>query len=1302
MISLCFNPSLMLKNLIKYFYHSVLYLFSFAVLIVAIVITIVRLALPEIGGYRQQTQDWLSQHMYYPVEISNIEANWDGWTPNLHLQQVSIMDPASNEQILNFDSVLISIDIFKSLVENEIIPKAITVSDLSLTLTRRQDGSITVSKYSADDSNDKQSTDDALAKWFLSQRNILVKKAQITLFDLNDNEVPLLLSDATLRIRNNGYRTQIEGSATLPESYGHILNFALDASGDVLTSAWSGEIYFEGKNINISPLFAEIKDLNVVNYEGTSDIKIWSTWNQAKLRQIEGHVELYELKMADKQSEIHIKKIAGSFVITRRTNKDIELAFDLEELITPNGEWPETIFTVKRIYADEHGKYRYIANASYLKLDDMNSFLKIFSGLSTEFPLSNDFEITGVLQNSVIKYDPTLETDEKIYIDTGFSQLGGQFNDIPLKLEGLSGQIQGTRREGSIHIATSSAELELGQLFVDSLTLYELNTKLDWQFKNNNLLLKTDLLETHTQDFGLKLKGNLKFNHDRALPFIDALVELSDVELDKVVNYLPTAIPEEVSRWLSNSLLTGNIPSAEFVFRGWLEEYPFKNKEGVFQGFAELSNGTLNYHPAWPPIDGINAGIMVNGDTLNIDVRSGNFFEAEITKTSAIIENLSMTDVEKSVVINGRISGDIKDGLLFIKNSPLQTMQSLKDLLSLRITGGLGLDLKLDIPSPPGLILIDGTLSLHDAFLDSDDIGIELKDLNGTIDFTQDSVSAEGIEARYFNHPVELAIESSYSSPTMATLSGSADTQFISAQLLRHFPTLTPLIAEIEERITGSCLWEASIIDTDPKSKLMNNKQLIITSTLEGLSIDLPTPLSKPADRTPFKLSLSFPEKNKQEINIQYANILDGIIQVSEANGEKSFSTSLSFGDKATGINGKNQFSIKGDIDHLIANEWFDLIPITSNGREVRIKDKAISLDIHVGSLEFIHQNFSDVNLQLGNVDSGYHLNVNAEDISGDIFFDHLLGDNPITIKLQKLNLVKNTSEIEEGGHDISPGSIPPLNIKISELIYDDIDLGRLSLTTSKIINGLSVDKMNFNKTNLEIVGTGIWNVINHEHYSKFNLTLNAASLKTMLETFNYDITTIEEGETSLTLNAQWKGTPVDFSLNNLDGTLHMEINKGRFTNIDSAAGRLFGLLSLQALPRRLSLDFSDLFGKGLAFDNIEGHFNIENGNAYTNNLAMTGPSVNIDISGRTGFVDQDYDQIATITPKMSDSLPMTSALFGPIGVGVGAVIFLASEIFHSLPKKIDTLLRKQYTITGAWNDPRITRIKQNVNENNG
>lgn len=1280
--------------MLKRVYHFSLYSFAFVILTFAILITVIRLALPGIGGYRQQTQDWISQYMNYPVEISSIDADWNSWTPNLRLHQVSILDPGSNEKILGFKSVLIGIDIYKSLVKNEITPITITVSDLSMTLIRRPDGSVTASKYLPDDFSEKQLDNDALAKWFLVQKNILVKKAQITLLDLKDVDTPpLLLSDATLRIRNNDYRTQIEGSAILPESYGHILNFALDASGNVLTPEWSGELYFAGKDINISPLFLKIEHLDIQNHEGTGDIKLWSTWNRAKLRTIEGQVKLKDLKLADEESEIYINQVDGNFSASRRTDKGIEVSLDLEKLVTPNGEWPETVFSLKKIYINEYDEYRYIASASYLNLDDIDSFLDIFSDLSEEFYPSDDFDITGILHDSLIKYDPTLDGDERIYVDTGFSHLGGSYRDYPLKLDGLYGQLQGTRKEGSIRIESSTAQLDLEEFLTNSLTFYELNTELDWQYQNNNLVLSTEQFDTHTQDFDLNIKGNLSFDEEAESPFLNLLVELSDAEVETVSKYLPKNSPEKSKRWFKRSLVSGKIPYAKFVFRGRPKDYPFRSNDGVFLGYAEANLETLDYHPLWPPADGINAGIMVNGDTVTIDVQSGYFFDSEITGATAVIENLSIKDSKKSIALETHINGDIKDFLLFIKNSPLKITASLKNLPSRNFTGGMGIDLAMEIPLFPAQILFDGNLTLRDATFARDDIKIELTDLNGRIDFSRGVISAEGMKANFYNSPVELAMSSRDGFPSRTTLSGTADNQFISAQLIRYFPWLTPYESEIEKRISGSCLWEVSQINTDPKSGLKINEQFVLTSSLTGLSIDVPEPLAKSVKPAPFKLSIRYPEIDKREVTLDYANTLNGLIHANDINGQKSVTTSLSFGDKATIGNENNEYMISGNIDQLDAGDWIKFISDIS-GIEKKTRKKDIDLGIQVGLLELGRQNFSDVNLEIEDIDAGYHFNLTADDISGDFYLKKLNDSNNLKINLQKLKLAKNMPDNEDKEYEIYPGSIPPLDIEVSDFFYDGNNLGRLLLTSSKASNSLIVDNINISKTDMEINGSGIWNLINHEHHSKFDLTLNAASMTTMLETFGYDVSPIEKGETSLTLDAQWQGTPMDFSLSNLNGTLHMDINKGRFVEINPSAGRLFGLLSLQTLPRRLSLDFSDLFGKGLAFDSIEGRFNIEDGNAYTNNLAMTGPSVDINISGRTGLVDQDYDQIATVTPQITDSFPVASALFGPVGIGVGAVIFLASEIFQSLPDKINTILRKQYTITGAWDEPEVTKIK--------
>jgi uncharacterized protein YhdP len=121
-------------------------------------------------------------------------------------------------------------------------------------------------------------------------------------------------------------------------------------------------------------------------------------------------------------------------------------------------------------------------------------------------------------------------------------------------------------------------------------------------------------------------------------------------------------------------------------------------------------------------------------------------------------------------------------------------------------------------------------------------------------------------------------------------------------------------------------------------------------------------------------------------------------------------------------------------------------------------------------------------------------------------------------------------------------------------------------------------------------------------------------------------------------------------------------------------------------------LDFSDLFGEGMAFDSINGNFSVNEGNAYTDNLVMRGPAVKIDINGRAGLAAQDYDQIAIVTPQISDSLAVASGFLGPVGIGLGTVLYLAGNMFEPLQDSINQIMKVEYSIKGSWNDPVIER----------
>jgi len=162
----------------------------------------------------------------------------------------------------------------------------------------------------------------------------------------------------------------------------------------------------------------------------------------------------------------------------------------------------------------------------------------------------------------------------------------------------------------------------------------------------------------------------------------------------------------------------------------------------------------------------------------------------------------------------------------------------------------------------------------------------------------------------------------------------------------------------------------------------------------------------------------------------------------------------------------------------------------------------------------------------------------------------------------------------------------------------------------------------------------------------------------------------------------------MQFSFEKLNGNLSLDIRDGQLLDVSPGAGRVFGLLSLQTLPRRLTLDFSDVFKKGFSFDRIKGSFLMEAGNAYTTNLYLDGPAARIDISGRTGFAVKDYDQLVTVTPHLTASLSLAGALVG--GPVAGGVLYAIDKLFKST---IDKITEVQYTITGSWDEPKIVKL---------
>jgi uncharacterized protein YhdP len=145
---------------------------------------------------------------------------------------------------------------------------------------------------------------------------------------------------------------------------------------------------------------------------------------------------------------------------------------------------------------------------------------------------------------------------------------------------------------------------------------------------------------------------------------------------------------------------------------------------------------------------------------------------------------------------------------------------------------------------------------------------------------------------------------------------------------------------------------------------------------------------------------------------------------------------------------------------------------------------------------------------------------------------------------------------------------------------------------------------------------------------------------------------------------------------------------RGRFLKFKPGLARVLGLINFQSLGRRLKLDFKDVYKEGLAFDTILGNFQFDAGYLYTNNLEVSGPSATILIAGSVDLVNETYDQVLSVSPRLDTTLPVASAIVG--GPAAGVAVLLAQQAFS---KDLEKAQRITYNISGSWDDPKVTRL---------
>ncbi len=1265
--------------------------FSWFILVSAIVITtlfvsLIWLTSSSVDDLRPTILEWVQTTTGQPIEVDNLAVEWRGIVPHLKLAGIEVFDRNSHKTLTHLDQASLSVDLYHSILNWKVTIGYLELSGLNVELLHKKDGTISLLELTT-----QTTSGDEFTQWLLEQPHLKISNSQIAWHELEQQSDPIKLSNVGLELTNKLLTNthQLSGTSKLANNVGDI-EFQLNMSGDPLTSDWDAVLELTIKEFNFSSyLPADInKKIQVAMQEETisfvhsrlnSSTQI--NWNKAVISNIQGQFSL--------KNPSPIYSVSGKFRAKQTPEKSWFLTVPDLTIAVQDHQWQpfSTVFLIPLGFSPENPSIDIEINN--LRIDDLVT-------LAPESIQNNieNFQPKGELDNLQIQLNKQ-NNQRPLLIDGKFSGVESlPYEKIP-GFKNISGKFQSNGEvlliDFDSHNLVVTSLSQSGEL-EPSIKLDSLVGELNWRKLDQGWVVSTPQFTLLNPNLEFQLTGLFK-KDTLSSRHLELQGTFFRGNIEPVVKSIPSnLLNHKVKKWLDHAIVSGHLTGGNVLFRGSLDNFPFENdQQGLFEVRLNAEDGILDYLEGWPRIEGITAEVVFNSHQMIITSPSAIINAVNVSNTTVEIPELNTKS--RHLLINGNAIGKMKDGLQFINNSPLKSSIG-KQLAHLQISGILDLDLDIDIPlSRPVESKVKGEIHLKKNSLLLESLNIQVNALNGDFIFDQVRWKGRELKARLYESAVSINLDIDKSKASVKSdvrLSGLADKNYITNRMIQLGMAREDL--KVLDSVHGTTTWQAQLSLPPGIGDPDGETGLLITSGLKGLSIHGPEPIGKQSnEERPLIISTILSKNSKRQIDFEYGDIVKGKIELSTKKNKTGLKKiALHFGhNKLSNIkNNKHLIALNGNIQNLELSAWlvfFDKYFDFKNSQS-EPNENLLKFDLAIAHLKAFGQSFENSHVIGRSSKKTWELQVEDIGNSGMLSIPYQFSNQPVKADFERLKIV--TSNNTENSK-LNPEKFPELILTSQQFKYNDLQLGSLQLHSRPEKDGIHIEKLVLSSPIVTVDVTGDWKERNREQ-SNFFIFVNSQALSPMLEQFGFDSSGIEGGKTSISIDASWKGSPADFSLTKLKGDLKLDVGSGRFTEIDNRVGKVFGLLSIHSLGRRLSLDFNDLFKEGFSFDKISASFDLEHGNAYSNDFNMIGSSASIDVTGRIGLSAQDYDQLITVTPSVADSLPIASALFGPIGAGVGAAIFVAGKVIPVLPETIDKVLERQYSLKGSWEEPLI------------
>ncbi len=1245
------------------------------------------LIMPEIAAYRGEIEQQLSHAIGLPVKIGALSAEWPGLRPRLHISKFQVHDPRDpgGQPLLAFDLVDAEIG-WASLWRLQPRLHRLEIVAPTLEVRRSANGEIYVAGLPV-----KNDGEGDFAEWLLEQASVVVRDARVVWHDELRGAPPLELQHLHFELKNAGSRHSFGLSAELPAQ----LASWFDLRGNLIgrdpddPSAWRGELFADVGRTDLAA-WAPWLDAPLELTRGHGGLRLWLSFDKLRPTGFTADVRLAEVdvRLQPDLAVLNLKHLEGR-LSGRRTTEGF--AGEVKQLSLSTADGIDISSTDASLRVNNVVRHRGGETGGEFRANGLD--LAALAALARHLPMPDEvrerlqtFAPRGRVSGLELAWRGPLELPLRWQVKGRFAGLGlAAHKELP-GFSGVSGRLEGDERAGQIHIESEDARIELPAVFAEPmLTLANLTADVGWQMpvaRTGQVDLSIARLVFANPDASGEVSGRYRYT-GKGPGEIDLSAKLTRGVGNAVWRYMPLVVGKGTREWLRTAIIGGQATGATLRLKGPLEHFPFRdNKHGIFQVKGSFQGATLDYANGWPRITGIDGELLFEGVRMLISGQRASLSGVRLSNVTAEIPDLEMH--EEILTVAGRASGATQQFLDFIEASPVG--ERIDHFTQAMTATGMGdLDLKLVFPLRH---MTDSQVQGRYRFADN-----QLRVLpelplftaaQGELSFTGDRLQARNLRARLLGSPLTVDLTSAPGGIVRVNAAGTLSAQALRREYGQEYAS------RALDHLAGETSWRANVTVKKPGADIR------IESTLVGLASSLPEPFNKSArDAANLRVEGSI-ESGRDDWTASLGQ--NASVRLHRVGGKEAWRGRIALGEPAVqqlrALPAVQALPERG-ISLAIAQPRLDLdawrrlqdSPVTGNRKTTAPGLVLSALELKSAELRVSGRKFNEVQLTGTRTDQRWRFNIEGREAKGQLQWDEA-GAGRLAGRLAHLTLPA-VEQAQPVTADDGKQELPAIDLLIDNFKLRDMNLGEVKVAAENR-EGAWRAKFEVRNDAAQLTGEGRWrpSITAPETALKFKLDANNAE-KLLVRLGQPD--TMRRGAAIIEGDVTWRGAPFAFDLPSLAGNIKLDAEKGQFKKLEPGVGRLLGVLSLQSLPRRITLDFRDVFSEGFAFDSITGAATIGRGQMKTDELNIRGPSARVLLSGQVDLLDETQNLKVRVQPAVGESLAVGAMMLNPVA---GAVAWLAQK---ALSDPLDQVFAFEYTVTGPWSDPKVEKLNRNL-----